>query len=257
MTSSIDKSMRYDRQVAFKALGETGQRALGGGMALLVGLGGLGSHAASLLARAGVGTLRLVDPDRVDWTNLHRQALFTEPDASAGAAKVEAAAKHLKKINSEVSIEPIADSVNAANIERLAGGVDVILDGTDNFATRFIINDFAVKFERPWVFAGVLQAGGQVMPVLPRRTACLRCVYESPPDNAETCVTAGVLGPAVAAVAALLAGEALKILAGQLDRINPYLTRLDLWNNTVQRIDARPRDDCPCCRKLEFEFLEA
>jgi len=257
MASSTDKSMRYDRQVAFNGLGEAGQRALGAGRALVVGLGGLGSHAASLLGRAGAGTLRLVDPDRVDWTNLHRQALYTEADARARSVKVEAAARHLREINSEISIEPIADSVSATNIERLAEGMDVILDGTDNFATRFIINDFAVKYDRPWVFAGVLQAGGQVMPVLPRRTACLRCVYESPPDNTETCATAGVLGPAVAAVAALMAGEALKILAGQLDRTSPYLTRLDMWDNTVQRIDARRRDDCQCCGKRKFEFLEA
>jgi len=251
---------RYERQIAFGGLGLAGQRAIGAARAMIVGVGGLGSWTAELLTRAGVGALRLVDDDRVDLTNIHRQALYDEEDAAAKAPKVEAAARRLGRINAGVAVEPAFERLAAANIERLAAGAHVILDGTDNFATRFLINDFAVKRGVPWVMAGVVAAEAQVMAVLPGRTACLRCLMPAPPPPCTdpSCRVAGVLGPAVAAVAAMQAGEAMKLLAGRSDLVSPYLTKFDLWGNALQRIrtDAARKDDCPCCGQKCFEFLE-
>lgn len=251
---------RYARQVSFAPLGPEGQRRLSAARAVLVGVGGLGSRTAELLARSGVGFLRLVDNDNVDLTNLHRQALYDEADAAAGRKKVEAAAEHLRKLNADVRIEAVAQRLDKHNIEKLAGDVDVILDGTDRFPARFLINDYAVKHSRAWVFAGVVGAEGQVMTILPG-SPCLRCVYDSPPPPCvdPTCRGEGVLAPAVAAIAAIQALEALKFLAGRVEAVSPFLAKLDLWGNAWQRIDVQnsgPRADCPCCGRKDFEFLE-
>ena len=252
---------RYERQMVFAPLGLSGQRRLGAGKALIVGVGGLGSWSSQLLARFGVGMLRLVDDDRVQIHNLHRQALYTEDDAEQSAYKVHIAARRLGKFNSEIAIEAVEARLTAENIEELAVGMDVILDGTDNFATRFIVNDYAIKAGVPWVFAGVVGAEGQMMPVVPGRTACLRCISDTPPPPCvdPSCRIAGVLGPAVAAIAAMQAMEAVKILSGNLDAVSPYLLKLDLWSNQYQRIDAREASrtvDCPCCKQRKFEYLE-
>ncbi|HOF18401.1 MAG TPA: HesA/MoeB/ThiF family protein [Phycisphaerae bacterium] len=255
---STDSAQRYCRQTNFSGLGPDGQAALARARALVVGVGGLGSWSAELLARAGVGFLRLLDGDRVDWTNLHRQAMYDESDVNR--PKAEAAAEFLRRVNGEIRIEPVVERLDAGNIDRLAGDVDVILDQTDNFPARFLLNDYAVREHKPWVFAGVVRAEGQTMTIVPGRTACLRCVYDAPPPSelAETAATAGVLGPAVAAIAALSAMEALKLLAGRAADIRTDLLKLDLWTGRTQRIDAsRPADDCPCCRKGRFEFLNA
>lgn len=253
--------MRYHRQVTFAGLGAEGQRRLLGARVLIVGAGGLGTWTAELLARAGVGGIRLVDPDRVELANLHRQGLYDESAAARGRLKVEAAAERLRRINAGVRVEPVATRADAGNIARLADGAHVILDGTDNFATRFVLNDYAVKANLPWVFAGVVAAEGQVMAVVPGRTPCLRCVYdEPPPPRAETtCRAAGVLGPAVAAISAIQTMEAVKILAGSADAVSPYLMKLDFWANTLQRVDvarACATTDCECCKKRHFEYLE-
>lgn len=250
---------RYDRQMRFRPLGADGQRKLRSARALIVGVGGLGSWIADLLARAGVGFLRLVDADRVDWTNLHRQDLYDESDAAERRVKSLAAARRLARINRDVVVEAVEARVDRENIAELAAGVDAILDGTDNFATRFLINDYAVKVRRPWVFAGVLGAEGQVLPIVPGRTPCLRCLYETPPATELTCRTEGVLGPAVASVAALAAAEAMKILAGQADRASPFLTKLNLWDNTLQRMDVAAACQgvhCVCCKQGRYEFLQ-
>ncbi len=250
---------RYDRQTAFEQLGPAGQRRLGQARALIVGLGGLGCTVAELLARGGVGALRLVDDDTVQLVNLHRQILYDEADAAAGAQKVAAAAARLAKINREVRLEPVVARFGPDNAPALARDVDVIIDGTDNFATRFVINDLAVRDGLPWVFAGALGAECQTMTIVPGRTPCLRCVYESPPPSAElTCRTAGVIAPAVLAVAAVQAAEAMKILAGHVERASPFLLKFDFWANTVQRIDVAAAcgdADCPCCKRRHFEFL--
>ena len=253
--------LRYGRQIAFGGLGLGGQRALRAGRVLVVGVGGLGSWASELLARAGVGFLRLVDGDTVGPTNLHRQGLYDEADASAAAPKVEAARRRLGRINAAVVVEAVAERLGRDNALRLAGDVDVILDGTDNWASRFLLNDLAVSLGRPWVFAGVVGAEAQVMTILPGRGACLRCIMDGPPPRCQdpTCDGSGVLGPSVAAIASFQAAEAIKILARRLAEASPYLTKLDLWTNSLRRIDvgatARNRQ-CPCCGRGELDFLE-
>jgi adenylyltransferase/sulfurtransferase len=252
---------RYARQIVFPGLGADGQRRLSSSRALIVGVGGLGSWMAELLARAGVGMLRLADDDKVDITNIHRQALYTEADATAGLVKVDAAAARLKAINRHVKVQPMALRATPQTIADLAQGVGLILDGTDNFAARFLINDYAVKTATPWIFAGVVGAEAQTQTIVPTRTGCLRCVLEAPPPPCmdTSCREAGVLGPAVAAVAAIACAEAIKILSGNVSLASPYLTKLDLWTNTIGRIDVRQaaRDvDCRCCKKRIFEYLE-
>jgi adenylyltransferase/sulfurtransferase len=261
MDEAEELQQRYGRQIAFEGLGLEGQRALRRARVLVVGVGGLGSWSAELLARAGVGGLRLVDADRVELVNLHRQGLYDEPAARRGGLKVKAAAQRISQINSRVRVEPAAERLTRDTIARLAGDADLLVDGSDNFATRFLINDYCVMTNRPWVFGGVVQAQGQVMTIPGAAGPCLRCVFEQPPDEDREvrAITAGVLGTAVAAVAALQAGEALKILAGRLDLASPYLLRLDLWNNQLQRIDVRRSREgveCPCCGHRRFEFLQ-
>jgi adenylyltransferase/sulfurtransferase len=253
---------RYERQVSFPPLGPDGQRRLSAGRVLVVGVGGLGSHVAELLARAGVGFLRIVDHDRVDETNLHRQSLYDEADAAAKRPKVQAAAAHLRRINSTVHVEAVAERLGAENVAEMGAGVDLIVDGTDNFPTRFIVNDFAVKAGVPWVFGGAVGAEGQVMTFLPPRRPCLRCVLDSPPPACvdPTCRASGVLGPVVAAIAAVQAAEAMKVLCGSPEAASPYLLKLDLWANTVQRLEAERSAvavNCPCCVGRRFEYLHA
>ncbi len=263
MNNAVDESaglLRYSRQTIYPALGVAGQRRLAAGRVVIVGVGGLGTWLAELLVRAGVGFVRLVDDDRVDLTNIHRQSLYDESDAAMGDAKVVAAAHRLAAINSDVRIEPVTARLDRLSIERLAGDVDVILDGTDNFAARFLINDYAVKTGRPWVFAGAVGAEAQTMTIVPGRTACLRCVLDGPPPVCidPNCRAAGALGPAVAGAAAFQAGEAIKILTEQFEAISPYLLKFDMWTNSLQRINtaAGRHDDCVCCGHKEFEYLE-
>jgi len=260
-TSLPEHPARYQRQVIYPPLGAQGQRALAQGRVLIVGVGGLGSWAADLLVRGGVGYLRLVDDDKVDLTNLHRQDLFTERDASLGRYKVDAAKDRLARINGSATVEAVVDRLGPGNIAKLAKDIDVILDGTDNFGARFVINDFAVKTGRPWVFAGVVGAEAQTMTIVPGKTPCLRCVFDSPPPPCldPTCRSVGVLGPAVANVAAIEALEAIKLLAGKAESVSPYLLKMDLWTNQLQRIDvaaAAANLNCPCCKQRHFEYLE-
>jgi adenylyltransferase/sulfurtransferase len=251
---------RYQRQIMLESLGLQGQRAMAAACALIVGVGGLGSWVAELLARAGVGRLRLVDDDAVDLTNIHRQAIYDQRDAQLARPKVLAAADRLLAINRQVTVEPVTARVGPGNVQSLAEGAGVIVDGTDSFAARFLINDFAVKQGLPWVFAGVVGSEAQTMTIIPGRTACLRCVMESPPPPCldPTCRSVGVLGPAVAAVAAFEACEAMKILAGRLDAVSPHLLKFDLWSNRMQRVEVvgKARPDCPCCGQRQFEYLE-
>jgi adenylyltransferase/sulfurtransferase len=262
MSSEQDKLSRYERQMVFGPVGLAGQRVLARKKALVVGVGALGSWSSQLLVRMGAGVVRLVDDDCVAMNNLHRQCLYTEDDALQAAPKVDAAARKLAKFNSQVRIEPVQQRLSAANILELASGMDVILDGTDNFAARFLINDYSVKYNVPWVFAGVVGAEAQIMSIVPGRTPCLRCVSETPPPPCvdPSCRIAGVLGPAAAAVASVQAMEAAKILTGHADAVSPYLLKVDFWKNEYQRIDvsaACRNIDCPCCKQRHFEYLEA
>jgi adenylyltransferase/sulfurtransferase len=251
---------RYARQMRFLPLGEDGQQRLSQSKALLCGVGALGSTVANLLVRAGIGTLRIVDRDFVERSNLQRQVLFDEADAEAGLPKVAAAAEKLRRINSEVCIEPIAADIEPANIESFCDGVDLILDGTDNFETRFLMNDVAVKRELPWIYAGCVGAEGQTMTILPGETPCLRCLMpECPsPGSTPTCDTTGILGPIVGVIASMEAMEAMKILSGRRDAVSHQMAIVDLWKNRIRSIDVgklREAADCPTCKHGEFLWL--
>ena len=226
---------------------------------LVVGVGGLGSWTSEILARSGVGMLRLVDDDRVEVNNIHRQTYYTEADE--GRPKAEVAAERLAQINSTVRVECRVTRVTAANIPELADGIDLIVDGTDNFATRFVLNDIAVRESIPWVFTGVLGSEAQTMTIIPGRTPCLRCLYDGPPAEGKepSSFTEGVLPSVVVSMCGIMATEAMKILSGHPEAISPYLIKVDRWTNEMQRIDVAAmgaETDCPCCRKRRFEYLQ-
>jgi molybdopterin-synthase adenylyltransferase len=251
---------RYDRQARFAPLGDEGQRQLGKARALVCGCGALGSVIAETLVRAGVGFVRIVDRDFLELNNLQRQVLYDEQDVAEGLPKAIAAANKLRRINSEVQIDPVVADATHHNIGELAGDVDAIVDGTDNFATRFLLNDFAVKFGKPWVYGGSIGAEGQTMTILPGETACLACMMSDvpPPGTTPTCDTAGIIGPIVNVIASIEAAEALKILSGHREAISRRLTIVDLWDNQVRAVDlARLRDsgDCRVCKHNEFVWL--
>jgi len=251
---------RYLRQMRFGPLGEEGQRRLCAGRALVCGCGALGSVIANTLVRAGVGHVRIVDRDFVETSNLQRQVLFDEQDAAAGLPKAVAAAARLKTVNSQVEIEPIVAHVDRGNIAALAEGVDVIVDGTDNFETRFLINDLAVDRGISWVYGGCLGAEGQTMTILPGETACLRCLMQDcpPPGSTPTCDTAGILGPIVGVIASIEALEAIKILSGHREAVSRSLLVFDLWRAELRSLDLsqlRQQVDCPACKGRRFDWL--
>jgi adenylyltransferase/sulfurtransferase len=249
---------RYSRQILFPGIGEQGQEALLRSHAVVVGCGALGSFHAAALARAGVGRLTVIDRDYVEPSNLHRQWLFEESDAEAALPKAVAARRRLGAVNSAIEIRAIVADLTPANADDLLSGAGVILDGTDNFDTRYLINDWAVSKATPWIYGAAVGAYGLAMPVLPERTACLRCVYPDPPSGAQpTCETAGVLNVIISAVASVQVADALKILSGTLDAVHPRITTIDLWGAGVRQIDMPARDpDCPTCSRREYPFLE-
>lgn len=257
-TSSLD---RYSRQMRFYGLGEEGQRKLLASRVTVCGCGALGTVLANSLVRAGVGFVRIVDRDFIEPSNLQRQILFDEQDIADNLPKAEAAAKKLRKINSEVTIEAVVADIDRTNILDLTSDVDMILDGTDNFEIRYLINDVAVKTGKPWVYGGCIGGHGQIMSILPGETPCLRCVFEAAPAPGDTgtCETAGVLGPIVNIVASFQAAEAIKILAGKKDKVVRELLYFDVWENTSRRIKIAPllgKVDCPCCQQHNFEWLD-
>jgi molybdopterin/thiamine biosynthesis adenylyltransferase len=249
---------RYSRQILFTGLGEAGQERLLASHAIIVGCGALGSFQAAALARAGVGRLTIIDRDYVEPGNLQRQWLFEESDAAEGLPKAVAAGRRLARINSGVAVRSVVADLTPANIADLLGEADAILDGTDNFETRYLINDFAVSRGIPWVYGAAVGSYGLTMPVIPGRTACLRCVYPDPPAGAQpTCETAGVLNGIAAAVAALQSTDALKILAGQAGGVRPRITTMDVWEGRIRQIEQPPPDPaCPACGARHFVYLE-
>jgi len=259
-TPDSEVSLRYLRQVQFAPLGAEGQQRLAEARALICGCGALGTMVANHLVRAGVGFLRVVDRDLVDLSNLHRQCLFDEQDAQQQLPKAVAATEKLRRINSEVRVEPIVADICSDTIGKLAEDVDLLVDGTDNFETRFLLNDYAIREKRPWVFAACLGAQGQVMAILPGETPCLRCLIPTlPPAGAmPTCETAGILGPTVGVVASLEAMEALKILAGRYEAVTRDLIVVNLWPVALRQISLAGVQDpsCPTCGQGRFEFLE-
>src|SRR6516165_5458621 len=231
---TMDESLeRYSRQIRFPGIGEEGQRRLLHSRVTLCGCGALGTVLASALVRAGVGHLRLVDRDFIETNNLQRQVLFDEHDVAENLPKAEAAARKLSAINSGVHVEPVVTDIDRTNILELVEDADLILDGTDNFEIRYLINDAAVKLGKPWVYGGCIGSHGQTMTVLPGQTPCLRCVFEAAPGPGEaaTCETAGVLATVVNVVASYQATEAFKILTGRLERVNRELLYFDVWEN--------------------------
>ena len=267
---------RYHRQTLLPGFGESGQQKLLDSTAILLGCGALGSVSADMLARAGVGHLVIVDRDFVELTNLQRQVLFDEQDVLDSIPKAQAAKRKLAKINSEVEVTAIVDDINHTNIERYARDADVLVDGLDNFETRYLANDLAVKNGIPYVYGAAVGTTGMAFTVMPHTsgvaawesnkdeslaTPCLRCLFEEapPPGTSPTCDTVGVLNSAVAVIANFQVAETLKILTGNFDRVSRTLLNLDLWANEILQLKvnkAYENGNCPCCRRRQFEYLD-
>ncbi|MCZ6834798.1 MAG: ThiF family adenylyltransferase [Planctomycetota bacterium] len=277
MPKLSEKLARYHRQILLPGIGDAGQMRLMQSNALLVGCGALGTVIAETLVRAGIGSLTIIDRDVVDITNLQRQVLFYEEDVALGMPKAEAAANRLCRINTKVRINIFVDDFNVSNAERLASNADLILDGLDNFETRYLLNDLAVKLGKPYLYGGAVGTTGMTMPILPhplkregpagritwdedQSTPCLRCVFPEapPPGSSPTCDTVGVLGPVVNIIASIQSAQAIKLLTGNLDAIDMRMLNVDLWANEFKHFDvsnARDGDNCPCCGQGKFEHL--
>lgn len=239
-------------------MGEDGQRRLAASSAVIVGCGAIGASAAQLLARAGVARLRVIDRDFVEPSNLQRQALFDEDDAREVLPKAVAAQRKLGLLNSEIKIDGIVSDLTPQNVEQLLHGFDLILDGTDNFETRFLLNDFAVNAGRPWIYAAAVGSYGLTFSICPGTTACLACLLETPdagPMLEETCDTIGVLGPVVSLIASLQAAEALKILSGHPEALHDRLLSCDVWSGRMQSIAVVRNPRCRACVRREFSYL--
>jgi len=250
---------RYARQTVLKEIGEAGQRSLARAVAVIAGLGALGSNSANLLARAGVGTLRLVDRDFVDWTNLARQCLFDEEDVTQSLPKAEAARQHLQRINSTIRYEPVIGDINAETVERLVAGATVVVDGLDNFHTRALVNQACVKHGIAFVYGACLGTYGNAATVIPGVSACLNCLL---PEIGEattpplTCETVGVLGPVATLVAAWQSAEAIKVMVGAKDAVSARLMYVDLWHGDVSTVPMARNAGCRVCGRREFDLLE-
>ena len=251
-------SRLFDRQRRFVPIGPEGQENLRRKRAAVVGLGALGTVMAERLARAGVGHLKLIDRDFVEASNLGTQALYTQKDAEELLPKAVAAERRLREIHLEVAVEGIVADVNPENAEELLRDADVVLDGTDNFETRLLLNDVCVKHGVPWVYSSVVEGYGQTMAIVPRRTACLRCLYPRVPEPGAlpTCETAGLLVTAPAVVAALAATQALRLLLGVEEGLPSELVHWDVWEMRGRAVPVARRPDCPTCGQGRFEFLE-
>lgn len=248
---------RYSRQIRFRPIGESGQERLGKASVAIVGAGALGSFSAGALARAGVGRLRILDRDTVDWSNLQRQWLYDETDAREQRPKASAAAMQLQRINSGITIEALNVDLNAATVEDLLEGVDLVLDATDNFETRFLINDFCVERGVPWVYGAAVGSYGLAFPVLPGLGPCLRCVYPEPPSGAQpTCETAGVLNSITSVVAAWQSALVQRLLVEGSGSIPLRLTTFDAWDMSTRQIAIARDEQCPCCARRQFDYLD-
>lgn len=255
----INKKLRdrYSRQTMFHGIDEEGQAKLLSSSAVIIGCGALGCIIATLLVRAGVGKIKIVDRDFIEYHNLQRQILFDEDDIQAGLPKAIAAERHLRKVNSTVEIQGIVTDVNYANIEQLCMGTNVILDGLDNFETRFLINDFALKHNLPWIYGGAITSYGMTMNIIPGKTPCFRCLKPilSPSGSTPTCETAGIVGTIPAIIGSIQATEAMKILIGA-EEINREIIAINVWSGTFDHIEIKHSESCPACSGV-YEFLEA
>ncbi len=248
---------RYSRQTLFAPIGQTGQAQLEEATVTIIGCGALGTVLANNLARAGVGHLVIADRDYIELNNLQRQILFDEDDVAQHLPKAIAAARQLQRINSDIRVDAIIEDINADGIESLISETDLVLDATDNFETRYLLNDVCIKLQRPWIYSGVIAAYGTSMNILPGDTACLRCAFPDMPmpGTTPTCDTAGVLNGIVGTIAGIASTEALKILLHS-PNVNRAMTWIDLWENTFDHIEIPRQLDCPACGQHHFEFLE-
>ena len=257
----VSPDERYSRQILLPTLGGGGQARIRAARVVVMGCGGLGSNAAAMLARAGVGGLRLVDRDVVELSNLHRQALYDEADVVQALPKAVAAARHLAAINSEVEVEAIVADATPESIRKLIADADVVVDGFDNFEGRYLLNDACVERRVPWIYGACVETSGVVAALVPGRTPCLRCLFPQPPaaGSSPTCDTAGIIGPAANAAAAFQVAQALRVLTGELPDA-AVLVSFDVWSGSSERIEvarAALVGPCPCCDKRHFEFLAA
>jgi molybdopterin/thiamine biosynthesis adenylyltransferase len=268
MNSPLDE--RYSRQILFAGIGEAGQRRLLASRVAIVGCGALGTVLANLLVRAGIGSLRIIDRDFVEPSNLQRQTLFDESDARESLPKAIAAERHLRAINSSIAVEGIAADIGPRNAEKLLSGHDLILDGTDNFETRYLLNDAAVKLGIPWIYAAAVGSYGVTMTIHPGATACLACLLtpekradernaQAAPQSEDTCDTVGVIAPAAGVIAAIEAADAIRLLVEERDRKHPVETRLvsfDVWSGQHHSIRVARDSECRVCVHHEFRYLE-
>ncbi|MBK9314842.1 MAG: ThiF family adenylyltransferase [Acidobacteria bacterium] len=253
---------RYSRQILYPGIGKEGQQKLELSHVVVIGCGALGSLHAEMLSRAGVGRLRLIDRDFIEESNLQRQIMFEERHVAERLPKAVAAAERIQRINSAVAVEPVVKDVNYSNIEGLIRDADLVIDGTDNFEVRYLINDAAVKLNIPWVYGAVVGAYGVQMTILPRVTPCLRCVFpEMPaPGTSPTCDTAGVILPAIAVISAYQVTEAMKILTGKTSQLHGSLIQIDMWENRFSRLridGLRAQSDCRTCVQGSYDALDA
>jgi adenylyltransferase/sulfurtransferase len=250
---------RYSRQILFREIGAEGQEKISSARVLLVGCGALGCAHAETLARAGVGRLRIVDRDFVEFSNLQRQTLYRERDAKERLPKAIAAKNRLSEINSEIEIEALVMDVNHSNVEALVKDCDLILDGTDNFQTRYLVNDACVKTGKAWIYGAAVSSYGTTMTIEPHETPCLRCIFEEMPaaGTSPTCDTAGVIAPFISAISAIQTTEALKFLTGNSGKLHRSLIQYDAWENDWRRIRlGKPNPECKTCAEHDFEFLD-
>ncbi len=259
MSQSLE---RYSRQILFQHIGDDRQKLLMDSTAVVIGCGALGTISSSYLVRAGIGQIRIIDRDFIEENNLQRQILFDENDISENLPKAIAAQRKLQEINSRVKVEGIVTDANYSNIDELTKDADIIIDGTDNFETRFLVNDFCVKNSVPWVYGACIGSRGMVMNIMPSKTPCLRCVFETMPQigSFPTCDTAGVIGPIAGIIASFQVTEAIKILTGDYASVNKNLLEIDVWDTNFRQIDISELKDinnCPTCKLHNYEFLEA
>ncbi|WP_192930125.1 ThiF family adenylyltransferase [Alkaliphilus pronyensis] len=249
---------RYIKQINFNGIGKAGQEKLNMGRVLIIGCGALGTVVANSLARTGVGFIRIVDRDYVEVSNLHRQILFDELDAEKSVPKVEAAKAKLKKVNSLIEVEAIIKDVNSITIEKMVENIHIIIDCTDNFKTRFLINDISFKSKIPWIYGGAIGSTGVVKSFIPGKTGCFRCMLEAPPPAGTfpTCDTAGVINTTTGMVGMLQANEAIKYLAGKENEMDNKMVYFDLWENTFERIELREKKACKCCKSNMYQYLD-
>jgi len=259
MSQSLE---RYSRQVLLQYIGEDRQKILMGSTAVVIGCGALGTVSAGYLVRAGIGQIKIVDRDFIEENNLQRQVLFDEKDISENLPKAIAAQRKLQLINNQVKVEGIVADVNYSSIDELTKDADIIIDGTDNFETRFLINDYCVKSSVPWIYGACIGSRGVMMSIIPSKTPCLRCVFETMPQagTTPTCDTAGVIGPIAGIIASFQVAEAIKILIEDYASVNKSLLEIDVWETKLRQIDISELKDisnCPTCKIHNYEFLEA